>query len=270
VTMLPCGILNKVLVALLFLESLFLPVSVARRMYHEKSSTSLENANHIFNSVHHSMRQLGNTLEHNGMSLAIVTVPEHTEFYHGTSSALRVNDTEWLAFDPEHAMNFAYPHWAGNPWENKSDETSSTITGFTEVGEQVLVLNKEQHEDSDKNITSSSKDDVHDTLSTGFTLTAGIDRLLAHYKAVNRGTVSTMYLSNALLITLAPGQSRQYQGQLDLDSTPLVHLGRVFAHLPYQEGPPPALRRWSIGGVVFFRNTRHTGYHTIERYGTWE
>ncbi|KEQ71556.1 hypothetical protein M436DRAFT_31748, partial [Aureobasidium namibiae CBS 147.97] len=64
-------------------------------------------ANHIFNAVHNSMRQFGSSLNHNGMSLFIATVPGDTELYHGTSTKDRVNGTQWLAFEPEHALIFA-------------------------------------------------------------------------------------------------------------------------------------------------------------------
>ncbi|KAG9679913.1 hypothetical protein KCU87_g372, partial [Aureobasidium melanogenum] len=53
------------------------------------------------------MRQFGSSLNHNGMSLFIATVPEGTELYHGTSTKDRVNGTQWLAFEPEHALIFA-------------------------------------------------------------------------------------------------------------------------------------------------------------------
>ncbi|RAL05330.1 uncharacterized protein BO80DRAFT_345635 [Aspergillus ibericus CBS 121593] len=66
-------------------------------------------ANHIFNALHNSMKMLGSVLQHNGMSIFIATVPQGTEFYHGTSSPYRINGTEWLAFEPEHAMAFAHP-----------------------------------------------------------------------------------------------------------------------------------------------------------------
>jgi hypothetical protein len=71
------------------------------------TSDATTHANHIFNAVHSSMRQFGSSLNHNGMSLFIATVPEGTEFYHGTSSKDRVNGTQWLAFEPEHALIFA-------------------------------------------------------------------------------------------------------------------------------------------------------------------
>jgi hypothetical protein len=53
------------------------------------------------------MRQFGSSLNHNGMSLFIATVPEDTELYHGRSTRDRVNGTQWLAFEPEHALIFA-------------------------------------------------------------------------------------------------------------------------------------------------------------------
>ena len=68
---------------------------------------ALPHANHIFNAIHSSMRQFGSSLNHNGMSIFIATVPADTEFYHGTNSHDRVNGTEWLAFEPEHALMFA-------------------------------------------------------------------------------------------------------------------------------------------------------------------
>lgn len=70
---------------------------------------SLEHANHIFNTVHSAMRQWGSSLLHNGMTAFVATVPADTTFYHGTSSEYRVNGTEWLAFEPEHALLFARP-----------------------------------------------------------------------------------------------------------------------------------------------------------------
>lgn len=68
---------------------------------------ALKNANYIFNSVHHAMRQWGSSLDHNGMSVFLTTVPADTEFYHGSSSSRAINGTQWLAFEPEHALNFA-------------------------------------------------------------------------------------------------------------------------------------------------------------------
>ncbi|KAF2149009.1 hypothetical protein K461DRAFT_211179, partial [Myriangium duriaei CBS 260.36] len=76
------------------------------------------NANHIFNSVVDSMRQFGASLHHNGMTFFLAHIPEGTEFYHGTANPYRINSTEWLAFEPEHALGFARPpmqHRPGKP-----------------------------------------------------------------------------------------------------------------------------------------------------------
>ncbi|KAK8162465.1 hypothetical protein BKA80DRAFT_183806, partial [Phyllosticta citrichinensis] len=69
----------------------------------------LHNANHIFNAVHSSLRQWGSSLQHNGMSFFLGSVPEGTQFYHGRHSNQTVKGIEWLAFEPEHAMVFAGP-----------------------------------------------------------------------------------------------------------------------------------------------------------------
>jgi hypothetical protein len=66
-----------------------------------------DNVNHIFNAIHSSMRQWGSSLHHNGMSFFLASVPAGTQLYHGRHQRDRVNGTEWLAFEPEHAMVFA-------------------------------------------------------------------------------------------------------------------------------------------------------------------
>ncbi|MCJ1388304.1 hypothetical protein MMC18_001150 [Xylographa bjoerkii] len=67
-----------------------------------------KNANHIFNAVHSSMRQWGSSLNHNGMSFFPAYLPAGTELYHGTGTPDPVEVMEWLAFEPEHALNFAW------------------------------------------------------------------------------------------------------------------------------------------------------------------
>lgn len=86
----------------------------------------LHNANHIFNAIHSSMRQWGGSWNHNGMSFFLATVPAGTQFYHGTHMSEPVNGTEWLAFEPEHAMIFARPRYrrrggGGGPSRREED-----------------------------------------------------------------------------------------------------------------------------------------------------
>ncbi|MCJ1295995.1 hypothetical protein MMC34_007560 [Xylographa carneopallida] len=80
----------------------------------------IKNANHIFNAIHSSMRQWGSSLNHNGMSFFPAFMPAGTELYHGTGTPDPVEVMEWLAFEPEHALNFAwqFPDPAVNSYEN--------------------------------------------------------------------------------------------------------------------------------------------------------
>ncbi|PPJ56903.1 hypothetical protein CBER1_02279 [Cercospora berteroae] len=87
----------------------------------QSSEPARQNANHIFNALHHSMRQWGSSLHHNGMSAFIATVPEGTQFYHGTQDPKPVKGTEWLAFEPEHALVFSSPRRRGPPPGGKGD-----------------------------------------------------------------------------------------------------------------------------------------------------
>ncbi|KAL1618489.1 hypothetical protein SLS54_007217 [Diplodia seriata] len=84
--------------------------ALATADFSEESPAPLENANHVFNALHSSMRQWGSSLSHNGMSFFLTSVPEGTQFYHGRSSNESVKGMEWLAFEPEHALVFARPH----------------------------------------------------------------------------------------------------------------------------------------------------------------
>jgi hypothetical protein len=73
--------------------------------------SKVHNANHVFNAVHSSMRQWGSSLNHNGMSFFMATVPAGTQLYHGTPYLDTVQGLEWLAFEPEHALIFARPNF---------------------------------------------------------------------------------------------------------------------------------------------------------------
>lgn len=81
--------------------------AVLPALEHTDVVDGVRNANHIFNAIHSSMRQWGSSVHHNGMSLFLAQVPAGTQFYHGTPSPDAVSGLEWLAFEPEHALNFA-------------------------------------------------------------------------------------------------------------------------------------------------------------------
>ena len=84
------------------------------------------NANHIFNAIHDSMRQWGSSLHHNGMSFFLASVPAGTQLYHGTPKSSPIIGTEWLAFEPEHAMVFARPHRGPPPHQPDEDDDADS------------------------------------------------------------------------------------------------------------------------------------------------
>lgn len=67
----------------------------------------------IFNSLHHSMRQWGSSLQHNGMSYFRASIPAGTVLFHGTPFKNRtafqdvLGGMDWMAFEIEHAEFFA-------------------------------------------------------------------------------------------------------------------------------------------------------------------
>ncbi len=61
----------------------------------------------VFNAVHHAMRQWGSSLHHNGMSFYLATVPEGVLLHHGNGSPDSPAEPDWLAYEIEHAENFA-------------------------------------------------------------------------------------------------------------------------------------------------------------------
>ena len=72
--------------------------------------SKVHNANHLFNAIHSSMRQWGSSLNHNGMSFFLATVPAGTQLYHGTSKSESIEGMQWLALEPEYALIFARPN----------------------------------------------------------------------------------------------------------------------------------------------------------------
>lgn len=68
----------------------------------------IDNANHIFNAIHSTMRHWGSGINSNGMSFYLASVPKGTQFYHGTGAKDPVEGTQWLAFKPEHSLGFAH------------------------------------------------------------------------------------------------------------------------------------------------------------------
>ncbi|KAL6915659.1 hypothetical protein ACHAPO_008085 [Fusarium lateritium] len=61
----------------------------------------------VFNEIHSAGRLWGSSLYHNGFGFFPATVPAGTMFYHGSRKNVTPPGLEWLAFDLEHAENFA-------------------------------------------------------------------------------------------------------------------------------------------------------------------
>ncbi len=74
-----------------------------------------QNAFQIFNAVHSALRQWGSSLNHNGMSVFLATVPAGNLLYHGDYQPDPPQGPEWLAFEIEHAELFARPRRRAPP-----------------------------------------------------------------------------------------------------------------------------------------------------------
>lgn len=75
------------------------------------------NAFNIFNAVHSAARQWGSSLDHNGMSFFLATVPEGSVLFHGDRKPDRPVGVEWLAFEIEHAQVFARSEDPHEEWQ---------------------------------------------------------------------------------------------------------------------------------------------------------
>ncbi|KAK4186968.1 hypothetical protein QBC35DRAFT_252025 [Podospora australis] len=82
-------------------------------------TAALANGFDIFNAVHSALRQWGSSLNHNGLSLFLATVPEGVTLHHGTGQATPPPGPEWLAFDIEHSEMFAHPRMPYPPRAQK-------------------------------------------------------------------------------------------------------------------------------------------------------
>ncbi|KAK9470763.1 uncharacterized protein V1510DRAFT_404744 [Dipodascopsis tothii] len=73
----------------------------------ELADGELRDAALLFNAVHHSMRQVGNSLAPNGLSFVPARIPAGTLLFHGRGNASVPQGLEWLAFDVEYSYSMA-------------------------------------------------------------------------------------------------------------------------------------------------------------------
>lgn len=93
-----------------------LKITAASNPHHPDVKAAHHNAFAIFNSIHSAMRQWGSSLNHNGLSFYLATAPEGSIFYHGDRTPERPESFEWLAFEIEHAAQFARSWEPRNPY----------------------------------------------------------------------------------------------------------------------------------------------------------
>lgn len=105
---------------------------------HPDMDSAYENAFAIFNSIHSAMRQWGSSVHHNGLSFYLATAPEGSTFYHGGFSPDRPDGFEWLAFEVEHAAQFAAS------WEFTEDLTRAKGT-HNETTLKTLLRHRRSH-----------------------------------------------------------------------------------------------------------------------------
>jgi hypothetical protein len=121
-------------------------LSQARQWDTESSSASMQNANHIFNAIHSSMRQWGSSLNHNGMSLFLATIPKDTLLYHGTDKTHVVTGMEWLSFERQHSTTLAHlalvpglPPAMPPSVNYKNSEEETLHSGTPQLGKNAIV-----------------------------------------------------------------------------------------------------------------------------------
>ncbi|KAL2000870.1 hypothetical protein VTN02DRAFT_2532 [Thermoascus thermophilus] len=101
-----CSLMRHLALQLLICLTILGP-AISLEVVERKVSSTVHNANHIFNAIHSSMREWGGFWKPNGMSFFLATVPAGTKLYHGTDQSEPINGTEWLAFEPEQGLGFA-------------------------------------------------------------------------------------------------------------------------------------------------------------------
>lgn len=90
------------------------------RPFEPNDRDALMNSHAIFNSIHSAGRQWGSGLKHNGFAIFPAVIPSGTLLYHGALSPKTPVGPEWLAFEPEHAEEFAsdWMHLSGSSKES--------------------------------------------------------------------------------------------------------------------------------------------------------
>lgn len=229
-----------------FKAAILLPCILPGLVAGSQHDRPLQYANHLFNSIHSSMRQFGSSLNHNGMSLFIATVPEDIEFYHGTQSPYRVNGTEWLAFEPEHALLFARA-WRGPPPGHGGKPEHPPPPGKPEHADRFAAPNSDEIESFDHGGQLARPRRRHRTESKGWSIfkrsRSNASRGdLAQKPIIDdndlQGYLHTYRTKHALRLLYLDGQSaaKSSKGTLDIQDLVLLH-----DNPPMLNAKPPGL-----------------------------
>ncbi|KAJ5144316.1 hypothetical protein N7476_004876 [Penicillium atrosanguineum] len=109
----------------------------------DAADVSPTNANHIFNAIHSALRHWESGIKHNGVSFFLASVPNGTQFYHGTGSSQPINGIEWLAFVPEHALGFAHR----SEWRRPHNERKRSVTFQESQHPLASIVDGQDHTD---------------------------------------------------------------------------------------------------------------------------
>lgn len=122
------------------------------------ASVEAARAGWIFNTIVDAGRQWNAGVHHNGASIMLARIPRGTLLYHGSSSPHAVKDAEWLAFEPEHALNFARPRpprmpkrpnitsHLGHQYDSKAKPQDEAPSGEKKETQSTIPTERQQHQ----------------------------------------------------------------------------------------------------------------------------
>lgn len=211
---------------------------------HPDIESANTNAFAIFNSIHSAMRQWGSSVHHNGLSFYLATAPEGSIFYHGGFSPERPDSFEWLAFEVEHAAQFAAS------WEFTEDSDLLTRAELTRDEYVLKTLLKHRNSHSQPSSGAPHSPFFHDNLLSQSPMATmeemdddDDDKDLPHkpppFDKLIRGYFHLYRANRPLNLLYIDGQAAAKCPLGSLDSQDLILLGRKNA-----DTVPPTFGEW--------------------------
>ncbi|MCJ1307350.1 hypothetical protein MMC25_000996 [Agyrium rufum] len=238
----------------------FLKLSFAssQALQPQNTTAAHKSANHIFNAIHSSMRQWGSSLNHNGMSFFPAYVAAGTELYHGTGTPDQVEVMEWLAFEPEHAYNFAVKFSWEPPTNGSENNPSRSIKWLPESVFMGSLIRQDLKSGQD-----GLENSFYESTQRPFTQSEGESSRRMHASSrprleVESGWLHTYVMKHDLRLIYIDGQSaaKSLKGTLDSQDFILVSGGQ------YLNDRPRALRMCKIAADQW--NGRIDGFIRME------